>query len=85
MSDDIKEMEAKIKEIKATIKEAQTTKNAALGEGILKAVKEGFLSWDDLKPALQKVVKKKKDRKLLKLGELPPPLPTQNQNNHSST
>lgn len=70
MSEDIKKMEGKIKEIRAAIKEAKVAKNAVLGEGIEKAVKAGYLSWSDLRPALDKVVKKKKDRKLLKLPEV---------------
>mgnify|MGYP000030904203 CR=1 FL=1 len=70
MSGDIKEMEDKIKEIRTAIKEAKITKNAVLGEGIEKAVKAGHLSWSDLRSALDKVVKKKKDRKLLKLPEV---------------
>ena len=85
MSDDITEMEKKLKEIQTAIKEAKIRKDAVLGAGIMKAVKDGFLSWNDLKPALQKVIKKKKDRELLKLGELPPPLPTNQHNNHSGS
>lgn len=85
MSDEIKDMEKKLKDIQAAIKEAKIRKDAVLGAGIMKAVKDGLLSWDDLRPALQKVIKKKKDRELLKLGELPPPLPKNQTNNHSGS
>lgn len=76
MSEDIEKMEGRIKEIRAAIKDAKIAKHAVLGEGIEKAVKAGHLSWSDLKPALDKVVKKKKDRKLLKLPEVDQKAPT---------
>lgn len=74
MSTDIENIDNKISDLrkkrKEKIKKAEALKIQALGAGIMKAVKNKELSWDVLRPALQKSVTKKTDRELLELGEL---------------
>lgn len=63
----------KLKEIrqkkKALLRADNEAKKIAIGDGILRAIAAEDLSWNDIKPALQKHIKNKRKRALLDLPD----------------
>ncbi|WP_020560820.1 hypothetical protein [Thiofilum flexile] len=74
MSEEIRKLEQQAQQLQAKIKakkEAELlAKRQALGAGIMAAVKADLLSWESLRPALQKTIKSKKERELLGLDRV---------------